>query len=289
MRVQMLGLCRFSYVGLRGYQVEHASYDERRALLYDPERLARRWFWFAQVALPAWRAQSDPDFTLVVMTGPDLPEPYLSRLRALAQEIPQLRLELVPPMERHLAACRAAVAPHVDPKAEVIGHFRHDDDDAVAIDYVASARRDFRRVKALWRAEGKLSLDHSRGLMMRLDAGGLELTPRICHNMGVALTVFLRPDAEETALHYDHSKIGLWMPGVSVPGPLMFIRSIHADSDSGALGPGHPWQADPQALERALWRRFRLRRAALERAAGQAFRGPDGAGPGAASGAGPIG
>ena len=42
MRVQMLGLCRFSYVGLRGYQVEHDSYQERRAHLYDPDRLARR-------------------------------------------------------------------------------------------------------------------------------------------------------------------------------------------------------------------------------------------------------
>lgn len=268
MRVQMLGLCRFSYVGLRGYQVSHDSYEERRAYLYDPARLARRWFWFTEVALPAWRAQSDPDFTLVVMTGPDLPEPYLSRLRALTTQIAQLKLELVPPMERHLEACRAAIAPHVDPEAEVIGHFRHDDDDAVAIDYIATARKDFHRVKALWKADQKLSLDHSRGLMMRLDGQqGMQLTPRLCHNMGVALTVFLAPEVEETALHYDHSKIGLWMPGVVITRPLMFIRSIHADSNSGAAGPGVPWQADPQALDQQLWRRFRLRREALERAA----------------------
>ncbi len=41
MRVQMLGLCRFSYLGLRGYQVEHDSIAARRAYLYDPDRLAR--------------------------------------------------------------------------------------------------------------------------------------------------------------------------------------------------------------------------------------------------------
>ncbi|SEO20540.1 Putative rhamnosyl transferase [Paracoccus alcaliphilus] len=264
MRVQMLGLCRFSYVGLRGYQVEHDTYDQRRALLYDPDRLARRWTWFTEVTLPAWREQNDPDFTLVIMTGPDLPDPWLSQLRDLVQQVPQFRLELVPPMERHLAACHAAIAPHVDPEAEVIGHFRHDDDDAVAVDYIKTARKDFQRVKGLWRRAGKLALDHSRGLMMRLDAGGLELTPRICHNMGVALTVFLRPDLPETALHYDHSKIGQWMPGVSVPGPLMFIRSIHRDSDSGAMGPGHPFQMQPEALDQQLWRRFRLRRNRLE-------------------------
>ena len=86
MKLQMLGLCRFSYVGLRGYQVEHASFEERRAYLYAPERLARRWLWFTEVALPGWRAQTDPDFTLVVMTGPDLPEPYMSQLRAVVAQ-----------------------------------------------------------------------------------------------------------------------------------------------------------------------------------------------------------
>lgn len=264
MRVQLLGLCRFSYVGLRGYQVEHATYEERRAYLYAPERLARRWLWFTEVALPGWRVQSDPDFTLVVMTGPDLPEPYLSRLRALSDQIPQLRLELVPPMERHLAACRAAIAPHVDPQADMIGHFRHDDDDAVALDYIAATRRDFAQVAGLWQAEGKLSLDYGRGLMLRIGDGQITVTPRLCHNMGVALTIFLRPDMPETALHYDHSKLAQWMPGVSVNRPLMFIRSIHGDSDSGAMGPGMPWDLDAGDLGRQLRQRFGLRRALLK-------------------------
>lgn len=265
MRVQMLGLCRFSYVGLRGYQVEHQSYEERRAYLYDPERLERRWFWFTEIALPAWRAQTDPDFTLVVMTGPDLPEPYLSRLRDLAAEIPQLHLELVPPMERHLAACRAAVAPHVDPSADVIGHFRHDDDDAVAVDYVEATRKDFRRVKGLWKNEGKLSLDYSRGLILKFEKGEMKLIPRICHNATAALTIFLSPDADETALNYDHSKLAQWMPGISVTRPLMFIRTVHGDSDSGDMGPGLPWQLEDDKLNRQLARRFDLQRPRLER------------------------
>lgn len=264
MRVQMLGLCRFSYVGLRGYQRDHASYDERRAFLYDPARLARRWSWFTTLALPGWLAQTDPDFTLVVMTGPDLPEPWLSRLHDLAVATPQLRLALIPPMERHLEACHAAIAPHVDPAADVVGHFRHDDDDAVALDYVARARADFAQVEGLWRPEGQLSLDHSRGLMMRIGAGGAEFAPRVAHNMGVALTIFLRPDQPRTALHFNHTKLPLWMPGVAVTRPLMFIRGIHADSDSGDMGPGLPWDIAPDALDRQLSARFGLERAALD-------------------------
>lgn len=267
MRVQMLGLCRFSYLGLRGYQRDHASIAERRAFLYDPDRLARRWDWFVTLALPGWLAQTDPDFTLVVMTGPDLPEPWLSRLRDLAATIPQLRLELVPPMDRHLEACRAAIAPHVDPTADAIGHFRHDDDDAVALDYIEAARRDFAQVHKLWRAHGQLSLDHSRGLMLRAGSGGADFVPRIAHNMGVALTIFLRPDDPKTALHFNHTKLPLWMPGVAVTRPLMFIRSIHPDSDSGDMGPGIPWQIEDAELDRQLNRRFGLNCADLDRVA----------------------
>ncbi|MFC3169157.1 glycosyltransferase [Paracoccus fontiphilus] len=269
MRVQMLGLCRFSYVGLRGYQRDHASIEERRAFLYDPERLARRWLWFTTLALPGWLAQTDPDFTLVIMTGPDLPEPYLSHLRDLGAATPQLRLELVAPMDRHLEACRTAIAPHVEPAADVVGHFRHDDDDAVAVDYVASARRDFAAVRGLWQPERRLSLDHSRGLMLRAGAGGLQFTPRIAHNMGVALTIFLPPDQPQTALHFNHTRLPLWMPGVAVTRPLMFIRSIHADSDSGDMGPGIPWEIGEGDLDRQLARRFALRRDILEGLAGR--------------------
>lgn len=263
MKVQMLGLCRFSYLGLRGFQVDHDSIDARRAYLYDPDRLARRWLWFTQVALPGWLAQTDPDFTLVVMTGPDLPEPYLGRLQDLAARIPQLRLELVLPMERHLPACRAAIAPHIDPSADVIGHFRHDDDDAVAVDYIAAARRDFGRVRALWKVEKRLALDHSRGLILKAGAGGITLTPRICQNMGVALTIFLDPAAAETALNYDHSKLPRWMSVVSVTKPVMFLRSIHADSDSGDAGPGMPWDLAEEEADQLLKQRFALDRATL--------------------------
>lgn len=279
MRVQMLGLCRFSYLGLRGYQKDHATIEERRAYLYDPARLARRWHWFTELALPGWRAQSDPDFTLVILTGPDLPQPYLSRLHDLAAQIPQVRLELVPPMERHLAACRAAIAPHVDATADVIGHFRHDDDDAVALDYIEQARKDFARVRGLWKADKLLSLDYSRGVMLRPDGDRMAFTPRICQNMGVALTLFMAPDADATALHYDHSKLPRWMPGVAVTRPLMFLRSVHGDSDSGDVGPGLPWDLADDALTRQLQRRFGLTRAGLDQLA--ASLGQGGAAPGA--------
>jgi len=268
MRVQMLGLCRFSYLGGRGFQVTHETLEERRAFLYDPERLARRWFWFEHVALPAWLAQTDPDFTLVLMTGPDLPEPWLARLHELAGIMPQLRLALVPPMEKHVEACMAAVAPYIDHSADVVGHFRHDDDDAVALDYIRDARRDFVRMQPLWRQHGRLSCDYARGVVMGAGPGGIRSEMRIIHNASAALTIYLRPDAGRCALHFPHFKVNLSMPGVTMAGKPMYVRMLHEDNDSGAVGAGYAVAgqgAGPEEdMAALLARRFRIDLPGLE-------------------------
>jgi hypothetical protein len=258
MRVQMLGLCRFSYLGGRGFQVTHDSIEARRAFLYDAQRLARRWFWFENVALPAWLAQRDPDFTLVLMTGPDLPEPWLSRLQGLAGTMPQLRLALVAPMERHIDACMAAVAPHVDSDADVVGHFRHDDDDAVAVDFIEHARNDFAQMQALWKLGGRLSCDYARGAVLRAGPRGIAAEMRIVHNASAGLVIYLTPDAGRCALHFPHFKIDLSMPGVTLAGKPMFLRMLHGDNDSGAVGAGYAVDGPPQDMAALLARRFRI-------------------------------
>lgn len=267
MRVQMLGLCRFSYLGGRGFQVTHETTEERREFLYHPERLARRWFWFENVALPGWLAQTDPDFTLVVMTGPDLPEPYLSRLRELSQIAPQLKLELIPPMEAHLEACMAAVAPHIDPTADVVGHFRHDDDDAVAIDYIETARHDFTMLRPLWRHKRRLCCDYSRGVVLKGTDQGVEVEPWVIHNTGIAQPIYLPPGLQRTALNFQHWKIGLSMPNVMLTEKVMFARFLHHDNDSGAIGAGYRWPQGDAIWRDLLAERFRIDLPALDEGA----------------------
>ncbi|WP_323032994.1 putative rhamnosyl transferase [Paracoccus sp. (in: a-proteobacteria)] len=267
MRVQMLGLCRLSYLGGRGFQVMHETIEERRAFLYDPERLARRWFWFENVTLPGLLAQTDPDFTLILMTGPDLPEPYLSRLRELTEIMPQARLELIPPMEKHLDACLAATAPHIQHDADVVGHFRQDDDDAVAIDYIHDARQDFAALQPLWERRRRLSCDYSRGLVLKATQKGVSVEPRMIYNAAAGLTVYLPPDAQRSVMHFPHWKIGMSMPGATLPGKVMFVRFLNHDNDSGAIGAGYPWEGDPSDWQALLARRFRIHLDTLDHAA----------------------
>lgn len=272
MRVQMLGLCRFSYLGGRGFQVAHDSIAARRAFLYDPARLARRWFWFEHIALPGWLAQSDPDFTMVVMTGPDLPEPWLSRLHDLAGRMPQLRLALIPPMDRHIQACMAAVSPHIDHGADVVGHFRHDDDDAIAIDYIRDARQDFTAMAPLWRQKRRLSCDYARGIVLHAGAGAMRAEMRMIHNASAALTLYLPPDADRCVLHFPHFKVAMSMPGVTMAAKPMYVRMLHGDNDSGAVGAGYGIDAQDADLADTLMRRFGIDLGAL-RSGARALRG----------------
>jgi len=267
MRVQMLGLCRFSYLGGRGFQVDHQSMEERRAFLYDPERLARRWFWFENVTLPGLMAQTDGDFTLVLMTGPDLPEPWMGKLQALCEAMPQARLSVVQPMRFHLPACWAAVRPHIDPQAEVIGHFRQDDDDAVAIDYIARARRDFMRLRPIYKMQQRVSLDYMRGLVLKATGNGVSVEPRMIHNAVAALTLFLPPDAEATGAHFPHWRLAHHMPGVTLGDRIMYCRFLNHDNDSGAVGAGYDYDESPGDLAVILRDRFRIDLAAIDRAA----------------------
>ncbi|WP_299361269.1 glycosyltransferase [uncultured Paracoccus sp.] len=258
MRVQMLGLCRFSHLGAPAFQQEHATLQERRAFLYDPARLARRWFWFENVALPGLLAQTDPDFTLVVMTGPDLPQPYLDDLRELTRLVPQLRLELVGPRDTHLQACMAAIRPHVDPAADVVGHFRHDDDDAISTDYIAAARADFRFARPLFRQAGRVSVDYCRGFVLRADGTGVRARPQVIHNASAALTIYLQPDVDRCAIHFPHWQLALSMPGLVLADQPRFVRVLHHDNDSGAIGAGYPWMLPQDQVSEMLANRFRL-------------------------------
>lgn len=267
MRVQMLGLCRFSYLGGRGFQVAHDSLEARRAFLYDPERLARRWFWFENVTLPGLLAQTDPDFTLVLMTGPDLPEPYLSRLRELTEIAPQFKLALVAPMDLHLAACLEAITPNIEANADVVGHFRQDDDDAVAIDYIQHARQDFAAMQPLWAQDRRLSCDYARGLVLKALPDGLQVEPRMIYNAVAGLTVYLPPDARCSVMHFPHWKIGLSMPGVTLSEKVMFLRLLNHDNDSGAIGGGYLWPARDPDWQRMLAERFRVDLPSLDAAA----------------------
>ena len=60
--MQVIGICRFSWPGIGGFQVEHETLEQRIAFLYAPERMEERFRTFETVTLPPLR------FTFFVFT-----------------------------------------------------------------------------------------------------------------------------------------------------------------------------------------------------------------------------
>lgn len=257
MRVQALGLCRFSYLGEGGFQVEHQTLAERRALLYDDERLALRFMWFEQICLPCWANQSDPEFKLVILTGTDFPKSWLKRLREATAHISQIVIELADPGP-HREVCRTAMQRHVDPGADVVGQFRHDDDDAVALDYVARLRSDFMtKLRPLYAAHRLLSVDYSRGLTLAAIHQKVQILPQISHNLAVGLTIYMPPNHRKSALDYGHHRLNNLMQGVCFQDSVMFIRGKHGRNDSGGpLMSGYAWPMKEETYGDVLQQRF---------------------------------
>lgn len=230
-KVQVLGLCRFSVPSLGAFQVEHATVEDRRAMLYAPDRLNHRLTWFSHVALPALRAQTDKAFTLVLLLGEDFPDPWHSRLKQLVADVPQIVLSYAPPGP-HREICAEAMRRHIDPTADVVAQFRLDDDDAVGMNFVARIRAEVPEVLPVFRRSGLMALDFSRGVVLTESEGRVTPTLRRASLWTPALVVLTRVRARKMVLDYPHHTIWRQMPVLSLPDEIMFLRGSHGTNDS---------------------------------------------------------
>lgn len=249
MNIQVLGICRFSLLVTDGFQKMPGDLDARRRSLYDPARLAVRMAWFEHVFLPSIRAQSDPDFRLVVVTGEDLPVSSLDRLAALVSDAPQIELVLLPPCG-HTDGCRDVVRQRIDRSADVVAQFRQDDDDAVATDFVRRVRGDFRdRLRPLFEVQSRLMLDYARGFVLAANGARLpELHAIVSLSWALAQVIYLRPDDDRTVMDFPHKHIFRNMTSVSMVDRVMYVRGVHDWNDSGI---GNQRLSDPVPPARA--------------------------------------
>ncbi len=264
--IDVVGLCRFSYLGEGGFRTHGATtLQERRNLLYDPRRLASRMIWFEHVFLPALCVQTDPDFTLVVLTGDDLPDPFRSQLQSLLAHLPQARLVFRPPGP-HRDVCAEVLRGASTPGADVTAQFRLDDDDAVAIDYVARIRQDFVALSALYAESGRFAVDCSMGIL--LDDARVAVTGQVLRHAfwSCAMTLYLEPGDLMQALDFPHHKVWQQMPTLTRSDRPMFVRGAHQTNDSRITRPEPAALAPRARLERLLQSRFRIDLTRLETA-----------------------
>jgi len=96
--MQILGLCRFSYPALGGFQVGHETIEDRIAYLYEPARLEERFRLFEAVALPCLMPQPTRDYRMISSSSAiAFPQQHMVRLKALLAPLPQARIIVEPP------------------------------------------------------------------------------------------------------------------------------------------------------------------------------------------------
>ena len=170
--MQVIGLCRFSYPALGGFQVDFASMEEKLAYLYAPDRMEERFRTFECLTLPPLRAQTDPDFIFLVLIGDTLPAAYRARLETLLRDLPQARLVVFPPKPHREIMKRVINKARSFDDAPCL-QFRMDDDDAVAIDFVERLRDVATRLQPLAADRSLIAIDFNRGFLAEAGPEGL--------------------------------------------------------------------------------------------------------------------
>ncbi|MBS0123849.1 putative rhamnosyl transferase [Thetidibacter halocola] len=243
--MQVIGFCRFSFPAEGGFQVGHATVEERIAYLYAPARIEERFRHFETICLPGIKAQTDPDFLFVILCGDMMPKGHLDRLRNLTADMPQARIVLHPPGP-HRKVCQEVMNSVRDMGRPCL-QFRHDDDDAVSVEFVALLREAARDCATLIGKHRLVGFDWNRGFVARPDARGLLAAPCVTPYWGVAQAVAVQARVQQTVLNFSHNKLNQFMPTVTFTDPPVYVRGHNDHNDSRQKK--HVTQPDLQRLD----------------------------------------
>jgi hypothetical protein len=229
--MQVIGICRFSYPGIGGFQIEHTSIDARRTYLYAQNRMEERFRIFETITLPPLQAQTDQSFTFLVVIGDDLPTGYRDRLMALLVDIPQAIVQTHAP-GRHRKVMQDALNSVRDFGDAPSLQFRMDDDDAVACTYVERLREAAQDVRRLLDRHRHIALDFNQGFIVTPGSDGILAAPTQAPYTTAALALMFQPRVTQTVMNFAHSKLAQKMPTVTFSGEDMLLRGHNGYNDS---------------------------------------------------------
>lgn len=234
--MRVIGLCRFSYPAVGGFQVEHESQEAREAYLYASKRMEDRFRTFETITLPPLCAQTDPDFTLLVVIGESLPALYRNRLMTLLQDVPQAVVQAYPP-RRHRKIMQEAINSVRVFDDDPCLQFRMDDDDAVACCFVERLRAVAHDVRALAQRHRHFAIDFNQGYIVRPGPDGIQAVPTKAPYSTAALAIAVAPQTDLTVMNFAHAKVSQNMPTVTLTGEDMLLRG-HNDFNDSRQKPG---------------------------------------------------
>jgi hypothetical protein len=232
---QIIGVCRFSYLGEGGFQTQKNDFDTAAEILYSVPRMLRRFAFFENICLPSLAAQTDGDFKLVALIGDTMPFRWRKRLKGLMEQYSFLEvctLEAAGPLNSTRRAFRRAW----NGQSTYITGFRIDDDDAVATDYIERTRAISDQLLSLgWADEDTpAAICFHRGIywdMAREEEDQFwdfsEKEP-----LGLASAMITTPEGMANIYRWNHRKLASQVRCWIDPTEFMFVRTLHSHNDS---------------------------------------------------------
>lgn len=258
----VIGLCRFSFVGRgdwiawRGHDGDDALRAETAAMLYADARMTQRFWTFENLLLASLKAQTCPDWRLLVLTSDVMPQCWLDRLHDICATDPRIMVEMSSLNDLN-AALLPAIAAIEDTTGGADGRsiqFRIDDDDCLSRVYVERLQevaKAFANFKAF-------SFTMPKGLVTTFYAGQ---SPRAYtqelpfHSIGTAALLPPRRTGDSTIFNFGHFGIGKRWHAVADYGPPGFFAVKMPGHDSAVIPAKGDTNHQPipwDALERGL-------------------------------------
>jgi hypothetical protein len=218
--MEYVGHCRFSWFGISDTGRSIADIGMARALLWHPLRMAVRFQLFETIMLPSLKAQTDQDFRLIVTVSKSMPEPYHQRLERVltgwgpAEILVTERTDIghvLRPVIRETS--KGGSVPSV--------HFRIDDDDALAHDYIARLKM------ACARLDPGSMVSFPKGFVGFTDGYTAKHTTRLTPNIAIGLALILRPADRRSPFQIQHRKHAQKVPSFSDPTFYAYQNTVH--------------------------------------------------------------
>jgi hypothetical protein len=229
--VRVYGYMRFSYAGRSDARASKNKdgFEAVVAELYEKRRMERRFLLFENLCLPSLKAQTNPDFKLVILTSDIMPEVYKRRLAEVTADIPQIEI-LFSSSAEHVTH---VLNPYMETILEGIdvptAHFRLDDDDALCRTMVAriESSLELSKMVRIVTFPNGLYLTHQEGTSYLLH----EHFPFA--SMGFAM--LNPPGVIQNPFQCAHVTVQRNFTTFSDPTPASYIHSAHESSETRRL------------------------------------------------------
>ena len=231
--MQVIGLCRFSYPALGGFQRELETIEQRKTFLYDASRLKHWLRLFQAFNLPSILAQTDRGFQYLILVGDDLPALARAQLDDLTAAADHIKILPYPP-HPHRQIAAQVILDHVDATHAHSVQFRLDDDEAVHRTFVERLKTDATAGVIDYANKPRFALDYARGYAIRPSAEGLQAEELVRNLWTPALAAVFKTSAKNTIMNFGHHKLDQHMPVISDWDMPMFLRSFNDENDSAS-------------------------------------------------------